>query len=82
MTAIAPTILATCGGLVAGDWTDSLYGPLLHHAIELAQRRYGFTLMGMEPCFIDQRTGQVLQYDAVFMSDPSRCAKGEEAALL
>lgn len=37
MTAIAPTILATCGGLVAGDWTDSLYGPLLHHAIELAQ---------------------------------------------
>ena len=37
MTAIAPTIVATCGGLVAGDWTDSLYGPLLQHAIELAQ---------------------------------------------
>ncbi|MFE4949460.1 Type 1 glutamine amidotransferase-like domain-containing protein [Leifsonia sp. NPDC056665] len=37
MTAIAPTILATCGGLVAGDWTDSRYGPLLQHAIELAQ---------------------------------------------
>lgn len=37
MTAVAPTILATCGGLVAGTWTDSLYGPLLHHAIELAQ---------------------------------------------
>ncbi|MFE4467913.1 Type 1 glutamine amidotransferase-like domain-containing protein [Leifsonia sp. NPDC056824] len=37
MTASAPTILATCGGLVAGDWTDSHYGPLLQYAIELAQ---------------------------------------------
>jgi peptidase E len=37
VTASAPTIVATCGGLVGGDWTDSLYGPLLHHAIELAQ---------------------------------------------
>lgn len=39
MTATAPTIVATCGGLVAGDWTDSLYGPLMLHAIELAQVR-------------------------------------------
>lgn len=37
MTAAGPTIVATCGGLNGGDWTDSVYGPLLHHAIELAQ---------------------------------------------
>lgn len=37
MTAAAPTIVATCGGLNGGDWTDSVYGPLLHHAIQLAQ---------------------------------------------
>ena len=36
MTAAQPTILATCGGLTGGAWTDSAYGPLLHHAIELA----------------------------------------------
>lgn len=36
MTAAEPTILATCGGLNAGDWSDSVYGPLLHHAIALA----------------------------------------------
>ena len=37
MTASAPTILATCGGLDAGTWTDAVYGPLLVHAIELAR---------------------------------------------
>lgn len=37
MTAAAPTIVATCGGLNGGDWTDSVYGPLLQHAIELAR---------------------------------------------
>ena len=37
MTANEPTILATCGGLNAGGWTDSVYGPLLHHAIALAE---------------------------------------------
>lgn len=37
MTATEPTILATCGGLNGGEWTDSVYGPLLHHAIDLAQ---------------------------------------------
>lgn len=37
MTAAQPTILATCGGLNGGDWTDSVYGPLLHHAIALAE---------------------------------------------
>lgn len=36
MTAAAPTIVATCGGLNGGEWTDSVYGPLLLHAIELA----------------------------------------------
>jgi len=37
MSASEPTILATCGGLDAGSWTDSVYGPLLHHAVALAQ---------------------------------------------
>ncbi|HEY2698172.1 MAG TPA: peptidase E [Pseudonocardiaceae bacterium] len=37
MTATAPTILATCGGLVAGEWTDAAYGPLLFEAIRLAR---------------------------------------------
>jgi peptidase E len=36
MTASAPTILATCGGLNPGSWTDSVYGPLLLEAIRLA----------------------------------------------
>lgn len=36
MTAQRPTIVATCGGLEGGTWTDSVYGPLLLHAIELA----------------------------------------------
>ncbi|MEV8213108.1 peptidase E [Leifsonia sp. NPDC077715] len=39
MTASEPTILATCGGLNAGGWTDSVYGPLLHHAIALSEVR-------------------------------------------
>ena len=37
MTAESPTILATCGGLDAGTWTDAVYGPLLGYAIELAR---------------------------------------------
>ncbi|WP_348789102.1 peptidase E [Leifsonia sp. NPDC080035] len=37
MTAGQPTIVATCGGLTGGAWTDSAYGPLLEHAIELAR---------------------------------------------
>lgn len=37
MTAQAPTILATCGGLIAGGWTDAEYGPLLFEAIRLAR---------------------------------------------
>jgi peptidase E len=37
VTAARPTILATCGGLGAGTWTDSVYGPLLMHAIGLAR---------------------------------------------
>jgi peptidase E len=39
VTAAQPTILATCGGLNAGEWTDASYGPLLHHAIALARVR-------------------------------------------
>ncbi len=36
MTADAPTILATCGGLDAGTWTDAVYGPLIRYAVSLA----------------------------------------------
>ena len=36
MTASTPTILATCGGLNPGTWSDAVYGPLLLHAVELA----------------------------------------------
>lgn len=37
MTAVAPTIVATCGGLNPGSWTDSTYGPLLLEAVRLAR---------------------------------------------
>jgi peptidase E len=37
VTAAAPTILATCGGLNPGTWTDAVYGPLVLHAIDLAR---------------------------------------------
>jgi peptidase E len=37
MTAAEPTILATCGGLDPGSWTDAVYGPLILHAIQLAR---------------------------------------------
>jgi peptidase E len=36
VTADTPTILATCGGLDAGTWTDAVYGPLLTYAVSLA----------------------------------------------
>ena len=36
MTADSPTIVATCGGLNPGTWSDAVYGPLLLHAIERA----------------------------------------------
>jgi peptidase E len=39
MTASEPTIVATCGGLNPGRWIDAEYGPLLLHAIELAEVR-------------------------------------------
>lgn len=37
MTAAAPTILATSGGLRRGSRTSVAFGPLLHHAVELAR---------------------------------------------
>ncbi|MEV0646326.1 peptidase E [Phytomonospora sp. NPDC050363] len=36
MTATEPTILATSGGLRAGDRTRVAFGPLVHHAVDLA----------------------------------------------
>ena len=37
MSATEPTILATCGGLIGGEWDDSAYGPLLFEAVRLAR---------------------------------------------
>lgn len=37
MTAARPTIVATCGGLNQGTWTDAVYGPLVRHAVSLAR---------------------------------------------
>ncbi|MFJ9137075.1 Type 1 glutamine amidotransferase-like domain-containing protein [Streptomyces sp. NPDC102256] len=37
MTATEPTILATSGGHRVGDRTRVLFGPLVHHAVELAR---------------------------------------------
>ncbi|MGG7308816.1 Type 1 glutamine amidotransferase-like domain-containing protein [Curtobacterium sp. AB451] len=37
MTASEPTILATCGGLLPGEWDESAYGPLLFEAIRHAR---------------------------------------------
>jgi peptidase E len=37
MTAAEPTILATCGGLDPGSWSDAVYGPLILHAVQLAR---------------------------------------------
>jgi peptidase E len=39
VTAASPTILATCGGLDPGTWSDAVYGQLLDYAIELADVR-------------------------------------------
>jgi peptidase E len=36
VTAAVPTIVATCGGLDPGGWTDAVYGPLILHAVALA----------------------------------------------
>ncbi|MFF1879551.1 Type 1 glutamine amidotransferase-like domain-containing protein [Leifsonia sp. NPDC058230] len=36
MTAATPTIVATCGGLNPGSWADATYGPLIRHAVTLA----------------------------------------------
>ncbi|MCS5496312.1 Type 1 glutamine amidotransferase-like domain-containing protein [Cnuibacter physcomitrellae] len=37
MTAAEPTIVATCAGLVGGEWTDLAYGPVMLHALSLAR---------------------------------------------
>jgi hypothetical protein len=38
----------------------------LDEAMDLALRQYGMTLMAVVPGFIDPRTDQMLQFDAVF----------------
>ncbi|MFI6856949.1 FkbM family methyltransferase [Streptomyces sp. NPDC050416] len=44
-------------------------GLQLAEALDLAQRRYGLTLMGVVPGFADRRTGQMLQCDVMFFRD-------------
>jgi hypothetical protein len=44
-------------------------GLQLAEALDLAQRRYGLTLMGVVPGFADRRTGQMLQCDVMLFRD-------------
>jgi FkbM family methyltransferase len=49
-------------------------GLQLAQVLDLAQRRYGLTLMGVVPGFTDQATGQMLQCDTVFFRDGVQAA--------
>jgi FkbM family methyltransferase len=62
-----------CRGLQMEVSCVPLYegGMLFEQAVRLAQRRYGLTLMAVVPGFTDPRTGQMLQFDAVFFRDGS-----------
>lgn len=53
MGAAAPTILATSGGLRPGDRTEWDFGPLVHHAVELA----GVTGRAPRVCVLGTATG-------------------------
>lgn len=53
MTADAPTILATSGGIVAGSRTRWEVGPLMHHAVELA----GVTGRAPKVCYLGTAGG-------------------------
>lgn len=68
-----------CTGLQMEVSCVPLYegGLLLEDALEIAQRRYGMTLAALVPGFSDNRTGQMLQCDAVFLRD---LARGDGAA--
>jgi FkbM family methyltransferase len=73
-----------CVGLQTEVSCVPLYegGLQLAQALELAQRRYGLTLMGVVPGFTDRGTGQMLQCDAVFFRDGTNgCVPGGAAAL-
>jgi FkbM family methyltransferase len=60
-----------CSGMQMEVSCVPLYegGLLLPRALDLAQIQYGLTLMALVPGFTDQRTGQMLQCDAVFFRD-------------
>jgi hypothetical protein len=47
-------------------------GLQLAEALDLAQRRYGLTLMGVMPGFADRTTGQMLQCDVMLFRDRIR----------
>lgn len=44
-------------------------GLLLEEALDLAQHKYGMTLMGVVPGFTDRRTGQMLQCDLILLRE-------------
>jgi FkbM family methyltransferase len=69
-----------CTGLQMEVSCVPLYegGLQLADALDLAQGRYGLTLMGVVPGFTDQRTGQMLQCDLVLFREVS---SGEERGL-
>ncbi|MAS55822.1 MAG: peptidase E [Pimelobacter sp.] len=69
MTAEAPTILATSGGLVAGERSRYEVGPLTHHAVELA----GVTGRAPRVCYLGTASGDQPQgvrdyYDAAHLA--------------
>ncbi|MGW0766150.1 FkbM family methyltransferase [Streptomyces sp. NPDC002676] len=68
-----------CVGLQMEVSCVSLYegGLKWDQALDLAQSRYGLTLMGVLPGFTDQRTGQMLQCDAVFFREGVHSASPE-----
>ncbi|MFJ8076229.1 FkbM family methyltransferase [Streptomyces sp. NPDC096176] len=67
----AEDLARRCCGLQLEASCVPLYegGPLLPQVVDMAQRRYGLTLMAVVPGFTDHRTGQMLQCDVVFLRD-------------
>ncbi|WP_246458716.1 FkbM family methyltransferase [Streptomyces himalayensis] len=63
-----------CAGLQVEVSCVPLYedGLTLQQALDLAELKYGLTLMAIVPGFTDHRTGQMLQCDAVFFRDGTR----------
>ncbi|MBA2945200.1 FkbM family methyltransferase [Streptomyces himalayensis] len=70
----AGDLVGQCSGLQVEVSCVPLYedGMQLQQALDLAQHKYGLTLMSIVPGFTDHRTGQMLQCDAVFLRGGTR----------